>query len=234
MKEALKHVKWQSLVSSVIYIVIGLFLLIYPDQVADVICYLMGIGLIVYGAILIISYFAMDVRDTLYRNDFVRGIVWALIGILVITQKDVVKSIIPFLLGIFIVASGFLKLQDAVDAKRLGSGKSTSYLIMALISIVLGLIILFNLIKATDMLYRFIGIGLLYSGISDLYFTFKLSAKINAFAKEAKKAAKVKSGNVMDSETGKPLHEAEGEDIPVHDESDAVDAEVVDKKEDEK
>lgn len=38
----------------------------------------------------------------------------------------------------------------------------------------------------------------------------------------------------MDSETGKPLHEAEGEDIPVHDESDAVDAEVVDKKEDEK
>lgn len=233
MKEALKNVKWQSLVSSIIYIVIGLFLVIYPNQVADIICNLIGAGLIIYGAILLIGYFVRNVRDILYRDDFVLGIIWILIGILVISQKDIVKAIIPFLLGIFIVASGFMKLQDAVDAKRMGSSKSLSYLVMAVISIVLGLIILFNLIKTNEMLYRFIGIGLLYSGVSDLYFTLKLSAKINQFVKQTKKEADVLNGNVMDSETGRPLHEREEEgNIPVHEESSAVDAEVVDRKED--
>ncbi len=215
----LKHFKWQSMIAAVLYLIVGLLLLFYPQSIADLICNLVGAGMIVYGAVLIISYFMMDLQDSLFRNDFVFGIVWILLGILVIKEKSVFQAMIPFIMGIMIISSGFLKLQDGIDAIRMGYPKSWVYLIMAAISIVLGLVILFNLISANALLYQIIGAGLVYCGISDLYFTITLSSKIKKFVGKAEQAAKVLNGDVMDSETGAPLHQPE--DIPVHDESES-------------
>ena len=176
----------------------------------------------------------MDLQDSLFRNDFVFGIVWILLGILVIKEKSVFQAMIPFIMGIMIISSGFLKLQDGIDAIRMGYPKSWVYLIMAAISIVLGLVILFNLISANALLYQIIGAGLVYCGISDLYFTITLSSKIKKFVGKAEQAAKVLNGDVMDSETGAPLHQPE--DIPVHDESESdsgtIDAQYEEKNSD--
>lgn len=227
----LKHFKWQSMIAAVLYLIVGLLLLFYPQSIADLICNLVGAGMIVYGAVLIISYFMMDLQDSLFRNDFVFGIVWILLGILVIKEKSVFQAMIPFIMGIMIISSGFLKLQDGIDAIRMGYPKSWVYLIMAAISIVLGLVILFNLISANALLYQIIGAGLVYCGISDLYFTITLSSKIKKFVGKAEQAAKVLNGDVMDSETGAPLHQPE--DIPVHDESES-DSGTIDAQYDEK
>lgn len=230
----LKHFKWQSMIAAVLYLIVGLLLLFYPQSIADLICNLVGAGMIVYGAVLIISYFMMDLQDSLFRNDFVFGIVWILLGILVIKEKTVFQAMIPFIMGIMIISSGFLKLQDGIDAIRMGYPKSWVYLIMAAISIVLGLVILFNLISANALLYQIIGAGLVYCGISDLYFTITLSSKIKKFVGKAEQAAKVLNGDVMDSETGAPLHQPE--DIPVHDESESdsgtIDAQYEEKNSD--
>ncbi len=230
----LKHFKWQSMIAAVLYLIVGLLLLFYPQNVADLICNLVGIGLMVYGAVLMISYFMMDLQDSLFRNDFVFGIVWILLGILVIKEKTVFQAMIPFIMGIMIISSGFLKLQDGIDASRMGYPKSWVYLIMAAISIVLGLVILFNLISANTVLYQIIGAGLVYCGVSDLYFTITLSSKIKKFVGKAEQAAKVLNGDVMDSETGAPLHQPE--DIPVHDESESdsgtIDAQYEEKNSD--
>lgn len=230
----LKHFKWQSMIAAVLYLIVGLLLLFYPQSIADLICNLVGAGMIVYGAVLIISYFMMDLQESLFRNDFVFGIVWILLGILVIKEKSVFQAMIPFIMGIMIISSGFLKLQDGIDAIRMGYPKSWVYLIMAAISIVLGLVILFNLISANALLYQIIGAGLVYCGISDLYFTITLSSKIKKFVGKAEQAAKVLNGDVMDSETGAPLHQPE--DIPVHDESESdsgtIDAQYEEKNSD--
>lgn len=230
----LKHFKWQSMIAAVLYLIVGLLLLFYPQSIADLICNLVGAVMIVYGAVLIISYFMMDLQDSLFRNDFVFGIVWILLGILVIKEKSVFQAMIPFIMGIMIISSGFLKLQDGIDAIRMGYPKSWVYLIMAAISIVLGLVILFNLISANALLYQIIGAGLVYCGISDLYFTITLSSKIKKFVGKAEQAAKVLNGDVMDSETGAPLHQPE--DIPVHDESESdsgtIDAQYEEKNSD--
>ena len=230
----LKHFKWQSMIAAVLYLIVGLLLLFYPQSIAVLICNLVGAGMIVYGAVLIISYFMMDLQDSLFRNDFVFGIVWILLGILVIKEKSVFQAMIPFIMGIMIISSGFLKLQDGIDAIRMGYPKSWVYLIMAAISIVLGLVILFNLISANALLYQIIGAGLVYCGISDLYFTITLSSKIKKFVGKAEQAAKVLNGDVMDSETGAPLHQPE--DIPVHDESESdsgtIDAQYEEKNSD--
>lgn len=193
-----KNLKWSAIIVSVVYMAVGVLLIMYPQASADVICDVIGYSMIISGVINIVTYFMLDLRTSLYRNDFVIGVVTALLGFLVIYQKHVFQGIIPFILSLIIVASGFSKIQDAIDAVRLGYKNGWVYIVMSLISLVIGLVIMFGKINGNELLFRVIGIGLLYSGISDMYSTIYLSSKIKMFVKhleEAEKQARMKASD---------------------------------------
>ena len=46
------------LVTSIVYMVLGLVLIIWPDQARQIICYALGAAALLYGAYRIIDYFA--------------------------------------------------------------------------------------------------------------------------------------------------------------------------------
>lgn len=188
----LKNVKWSSVLSSIAFIVIGLLVIIYPNLSATVVAYIIGIGFAIFGVINIFAYFMLDIQDTLNRNDFVVGLMALIFGIMVIFKQDLIASLIPLILGLIIMTSGFAKLQRAVISKRIGYSDSMIYIILALISIAFGIVIIFFL-NGDDMasiLFIVIGVGLVYCGISDLFANFFLAAKFNKFVKTFKEAAK--------------------------------------------
>ena len=198
----LKNIKWTAVLISVVYIVAGVLLVMYPSASADVICNIIGYALVLSGIVNIATYFMLDLKDSLFRNDFVIGIVLSLLGVLVIVEKDAFQTLIPFVLAIIIVASGFAKLQNAIDMMRLKVNKSWIQFVLALISIVFGLVIMFGKINGNDVLFTVIGVGLIYSGATDLYSTIYLSAKVKKYFKaleEAKHQQELKrEGNVID------------------------------------
>lgn len=198
----LKHLKWGALISSIIYIAAGVLLIIYPEASAKVICDIIGIACIITGLISITTYFMLDIRESLYRNDFVSGVLIVLLGILIIYKKDEILKLIPFILGIVIFVSGFSKLQDGIDANRIGYKKSWIYIIMAAISIAFGLVIMFSLPASTTnkVMFTVIGAGLLYSGATDLYSTLYLSGKIKKFMKKVDDLAKNGGEAVIDAQ----------------------------------
>lgn len=177
----LERMKWTSIAYAVLYAAAGIFLLLYPGQVADMFCDLFGIALIINGIINIVVYFMIDIRESLYRNDFSSGIIKVLLGIMVIYHKDLFQQIIPFMLSIAIIASGFSKLQDGIDAARIGHPNGWQFLALASISIIFGFVIMLNLIKTENMMLQVAGAAMLYSGITDLYTNLYLSGKIKKF-----------------------------------------------------
>ncbi|MBQ9327095.1 MAG: DUF308 domain-containing protein [Solobacterium sp.] len=183
----LSRMKWSSIAFSIVYIAAGVLLLLYPGQISEMFCDLFGIALIVYGIINIVVYFMIDIEESLYRDDFADGIVKILIGIMVIYHKALFQQIIPFLLAIAIIGSGFSKLQDGVDSARIGYPKWWQFLVLACISIVLGAVLLLNLIPAGDLMLQVAGAALLYSGLTDLYTTLYLSGKIRKYFKSLEK-----------------------------------------------
>ena len=185
----LKKIKWMSLLMSLVYIGFGIVLLLYPGQIAEMICDLFGVGLIIYGIINIVVYFMIDITESLYRNDFAAGVIKIMIGIMVIYRKEIFQELIPFLLAVAIIASGVYKLQDGIDAARIGYSQGWLYIIMAAISIVLGLVILFNLVTARDMMLQAAGASLVYCGVTDLYSTLYLSGKIRRFMEDIENRA---------------------------------------------
>ncbi len=178
-----KNIKWTSLAVALLYIVSGVLLLLYPQLSESLICNVVGIALIVGGVIQIAVYLMMSVEDALFRNDFVEGVILILIGILVIYQQGVFQQLVPYVLSIVVIASGIMKLQDGIDAYRIGFPKGWIYLVLASVSIIFGLVIMFGLIPAGQLVYQVLGAGLTYSGITDLISSLFLSVRIKKFTK---------------------------------------------------
>lgn len=163
----MKTIKWNSILLSLVYFGAGVILAFYPQLVRNRICEVIGGLLILFGLVRILLYHFMDVRQALFRNDLVEGIVLLLGGIMIVYQKTAFEPLVPFILGIYLMVSGFSKIQDSVDAKRLGYPNHSVFTVLALISIAASLVVLFNLIKNEDTLYLVVGIALIYSGITD-------------------------------------------------------------------
>lgn len=187
----LKQLKWSSILMSVGYIVLGVLLILFPDISGKVISYVLGIGAMVYGIINLTIYFLLNVRDSLYRNEFIIGIASIVFGLLIILKTDVIVNLIPLLLGLIIMVSGFINLQKGVVAYRIGYNRSLVYVLISAVSIIFGVTIMFFLSgkTATNILFIVIGAGLVYAGASDLIATLVLANKMNAFIKAFEDAA---------------------------------------------
>lgn len=206
----MKSFKWSSLAVAAAYLIAGFFLLFYPETSANIICTIIGWALIILGGLDVITYFMMEVQEALYRNDFTAGVVLILLGALVIAKKDLFQAIIPMVIAIVIIASGFSKLQDGIDAKRLGSSRGLSYVILAAVSIVFGLVIMFNPSFTNKVLFQLMGVALIYSGATDLYFTLYLSGKIRKFMKgNVNGAAAADEAETLKKDAGAPTVDAE-------------------------
>ncbi len=198
----LKNLKWNALLTALVYIVAGVVLIMYPDKVQDVICNIIGIVGIILGVVRIFMYLAANAADAVYRNDFVEGVALILIGALIIYQKTVVQTLMPFIVAIIIIVDGFVKLQDGIDAKRLGYDKSFIYVIIATISIVVGLIVMFNLVETSNLLFQILGAGLIYCGATDIVSVIFIAKRVQKYVVAKQKAAEFeeKKASAVDAE----------------------------------
>lgn len=204
----LKQLKWSNILTSIVYIVIGIMLILYPDISANVISYIIGIGLCVFGVVHLAAYFMTNVRDTLNNNSFTLGLMAVVFGIAVIVKKDLIADLIPIILGLIIITSGLMKLQRSVVASRIHYHASLYYAILGIISIVFGIVIMFFLSgqTATNILFIVIGCGLVYSGASDLFIQIFLTKKFNEFIRAFEDAFKNKEDNIIDAQVSEKAH----------------------------
>lgn len=177
----MKNIKWSSIIIAVCYIAIGVLFFADANLTKDAICAWMGYGLLIVGALYIVSYFFKPKNESFYNNDFRDGLIIITIGILPLAKKDVFLGFVYLAIAIIIMVSGYNKLQDCVNAWRLGLKYGLLYFVLASISIVLGLVIIMNGDMTTKQLHNLIGASLMFSGASDLISTLFLSRKMQKY-----------------------------------------------------
>ena len=174
----LKELKWEAILTGVLYILLGIVALVIPETMQKTLGYLIGIVLIVAGLVSIICYLLRDARENYYHNEFV------LLGAVVLYKVEIVISLIPFILGVLVLCSGCSKLQDAIDLKRLDYGSWLGLLIVAAINIILGVVLIYNPFKAAILLFRVLGVVLILSGAGDCFSTIYFARKLRRFKQE--------------------------------------------------
>lgn len=181
MKKLLKQIKWETLLTSALYIVLGVVALVIPDTMVKTLGYLIGILLIVAGAVSMICYLLREASLNYYRNGFGYGLVSIAVGILFLYKVEWIISLVPAILGILVVASGCRKLQDVIDMKRLGYGNWVAVLILAAVNVILGAALIANSLKAALFFLQLVGVGLIFSGITDCITCFYLAKKAKGY-----------------------------------------------------
>lgn len=180
----LKQMKWQSLMTSALYIIMGIVLIVFPETTATTLCYVVGISGVVIGVFTVLAYLLRDVHKNYYRNDFVSGMMEILLGAFVLYKAQLVIDLIPFILGIFIVFSGINKLQNCIDVRRMGYGSGLLFFVLAMINIVVGIILIIDPFGAVKVLFMVIGAGLVFSGITDTVATLYMAKKVKEFTSD--------------------------------------------------
>lgn len=184
MKEIMKEMKRSLILTSVLYILLGLVLVIWPDSAARLICYCLGAALVIFGIFRVINYFTISISSLLFRNDLLIGLTSLGAGLFLIFFPEIIISILPFVLGLVIVFGSFVKLQHSVDLKRIGYTGWWIDLLLSVLTIVLGIIVLFNPFFAAATLIIFIGASFIVEGITDLWTFIRIRRRVKEFRQD--------------------------------------------------
>lgn len=153
---------------SILMIVIGLILLIWPGHVMTSALKILGIALLVGGVICAATWYRGRMTD-IGPARLAEGIVMAVAGLVVLTMPKLVISIVPIALGLGIMANGALNLAQAFDQRREGYSRWGFSLALAAVTLLLGLVMVFNPFSTMETLVAAIGVIMLYNGASNLW-----------------------------------------------------------------
>ena len=166
----MKNKNISKFVSSLIYILMGLALIIKPALVEDAFCHLLTGAAIIIGLIKLISYMATKVETRIAEdtNGFAIGISLILLGIFVLMKSTMFIILVPFILGFMITFKGIEGMQNVLNLKKFGFGYQKGVMIVSLVITIFGLVVMVNPFSTMKILLVMLGIGLLASGVFDL------------------------------------------------------------------
>ena len=135
MKDFLKRVKADFLLSSIMCILLGVVFIIWKESVLDVIGSILAFGLILIGVVYLCSFFLKMVTNGF---SVVMGIIVLAVGIWFLINPSIVFSLIPIAIGVVLIFHSIRGIIEAATAmkyeyRHLGIG-----MIMSVISLILG------------------------------------------------------------------------------------------------
>lgn len=168
MKTIIQDMKQNYFINAVIMIILGLVLVIWPDILGNILCYILGGALILMGIFQLVGFIRGEHLGFYNKFSMMMGIILLLLGIWVCVNPRVVLSIIPVIVGIIILLHGLMDIQYTLDIKNTGNTKWWLGLIAAIVTIIIGILLVANPFIAYEITIILIGIAMIYDGGSDL------------------------------------------------------------------
>jgi uncharacterized membrane protein HdeD (DUF308 family) len=147
-----------NLILSIVLLIIGIALLANPATGMEVIMLIVGIVMIVYGAITCISNAAKGVKGASF---YIWPVVMMIAGILLIIFRGPAANILlPLIVGIWAIVNGIMNLTKSIKVKNSG-GYWQASLILSIITLALGVIMLISMIAGGNAVGVILGVILI-------------------------------------------------------------------------
>lgn len=167
MKKYMSKMSQFSMVNLIMFVLVGLFLVIEPATTLSMISYILGLIILIHGIVNLVRYYVNKDKNNLFDFGLVLGIIEVVVAIIFISTPEFVASIIPLILGIWILVNGIFKLQFALNLKSAQSDSWTHSLIISIVSIVFGVVLISNPFGGAVIITRIIGIFLIIYAVVD-------------------------------------------------------------------
>ena len=174
----LKKYEKQSILISILLIIVSIFLIAKPETVLSTVVTIFGVIFIVEGIISIISYITEEAEVRAFSSELILGILLVIGGIIILCNKSLFILMIPIMTGIWIIIRSIMKLQLAINLKPVLADKWGWILVSAIIMFIFGVVVVANPFTAIFTMTRFIGIMLLITEVCDLIESIYILAKV--------------------------------------------------------
>ena len=153
---------------SAVFCAVGLIFIIRPDVSAGFLGYLLGTAMIVFGAIKIVGYFSKDLFRLAFQYDLEFGVILIVLGVIVLAKPLDVLNFVFIATGITTLADSMFKLRIATDARKFGIDAWWTIFAFAVLTGVIGILLVIRPWESARILTALLGISLLSEGILNL------------------------------------------------------------------
>lgn len=175
MKEKIKNMSISWIVLSILYILFGISLAVWPTLVMNVIYYAFGGILLLYGAFAVINFSCGREHKAYALLSLFLGIVSAALGAIMVFYPSMIKNIIFVILGLYITIDSILNIRRVLELRRKTYTRWKIHLLLSMGGAALGIFIASYPLLAEITISRSIGLTLIYVGACDLWTLIQLS-----------------------------------------------------------
>ena len=186
----IRNMNITSIFFSCIFILIGSFLLARPDDAIHLVSYALGILLMLWGVISIVQFFSNKDNPSYLELSFIVGVFAFIFGLIIFIKPNTIASIIPLLLGIWMLINGVTKLSYSLTLNR--ENNAAASIIISVIIVILGILLIFNPFAGAKKLVQILGITIIVYSVLDLIECFTIK-------KVYKKEKKVEEGKIIEA-----------------------------------
>ena len=163
-----KRIKWSYVVLSVMFLLLGIYLVVNPETSLIMICRILGAAMAVFGVMKIVLYFIREVEGVAIRFDFAVGLFCIILGVLMLWRAPALTDILSVMIGLLVLVDSVFKLQVAVDSRRMGAHSWWVTLVCTVVCLVLGILLVFNPFDGKQVLTIMMGVSLIVDGVQNL------------------------------------------------------------------
>lgn len=165
MKEIFSRYFKVSIMSSIIFMTMGLLLFFNPEGIIVSISIIIGLFVCFYGITQLVFYFKN--REFGY-SDLMIGLFTIISGFLLISNTNIIATIIPIAIGICMIGMGAKKLELSLNLKDSRVTGWSYMFIMAILTIVCGIVLIINPIKGAFIATKIVGLIIVIYSVIDV------------------------------------------------------------------
>ena len=167
------------LITSIIYLVVGLVLIIWPDAARQIIIYAIGAAALIYGIYRIIDFFVRKEHlSGTIQLGVALGIGCILAGLFLILKVDQIVALLAAVIGVAVIIDSVLRLQISLNLRHVGGQSWLVLFITSLVTLGFGILLLFNPFKAVNVATIIAGVLLVVDGGFTLWGLFQVKNSI--------------------------------------------------------
>lgn len=177
LNNRIKAAKTGYIIISILLCVLGIVLIAVPDFSVTLLCVLGGGIMMLFGLVKIIGYCSKDLYRLAFQFDLAFGILFVVLGFILIIRTDAMVNLICIVMGICVLADALLKIQISIDSRAFGIKKWWLILAMAILTGVAGFLLIFRPSESIQIIMILFGIVLVTEGVLNLI-TILITVKI--------------------------------------------------------
>ena len=196
---------------SLILLIVGIFLLVRPESTLFVICRLLGVAMIVIGALLIASYINMR-GEPVAAGALAGGVILAAFGIFIVAKPDVIAAFAGILFAVILISYACGQFVEMSTLRTFHDDRWYLCLIGGIVTLILGVVFLFHPMRLTSVLVQVAGAAMIYAAICGFVFhkrTADFASEVHDAAEEFRRA----EDEFEDEMTGRPHYDENGQEI---------------------